>query len=73
MPGLTMTRRSLLQVWCWFGAVVWFAVRGVVVGCVLFGNGSAYGSYFWMDVCGQLGITVTKTCCRRLQTNGKIE
>ncbi|WP_455151492.1 integrase core domain-containing protein, partial [Schaalia odontolytica] len=45
----------------------------VVVGCVLFGNGSAYGPHFWMDVCGQLGITVTKTRSRRPQTNGKIE
>ena len=53
--------------------VVWFAVCGVVVGCVLFGDGLACGFRFWMKICGQLGITVTKTCFRCSLANGKVE
>lgn len=54
-------------------AVDWFAARGIAIEPVVSDNGSTYRSHLWTDVCGQLGITVTKTRPRRPQTNGKIE
>lgn len=53
--------------------VDWFAARGIAIEPVVSDNGSTCRSHLWTDVCGQLGITVTKTRPRRPQTNGKIE
>jgi transposase len=54
-------------------AVLWFAVRGVVVERVLSDNGACYRSHLWRQQCHDLNITPKRTRAYRPQTNGKVE
>lgn len=57
----------------WVRAVLWFALRGVVVERVLTDNGACYRSRAWADACTRTGVTHKRTRPFRPQTNGKIE
>ncbi len=54
-------------------AVAWFADLGVTVERELSGNGAAYRSHTWREVCAERGVTPKRTRPYRPRTNGKIE
>jgi transposase InsO family protein len=57
----------------WHRAVVWFAVRGILVQRVLTDNGACYRSNKWAEAMANTDCKHKRTRPRRPQTNGKVE
>ena len=54
-------------------AVAYYERHGITVRQVMTDNGSAYVSYRWRDVCGELGLRHIRTRPYTPRTNGKAE